>query len=282
MVGGLVEEQEVGLLEQQLAEGHPPPLAAGEVCHAQVARWQVHRVHRDLDLPVEIPEIPGVDLVLHSRLLGEQFLHLFGLDRLAKAGVDLLESLEHRPRMGNGIHHILEHVLPLIEQRLLLEISHGVAVGQPRLSLKLRVDARHDLHERALAGAVAAQETNLGAGIEGEVDVFEQLPLAKLFEEVGDLEDERGSHGRSVRLRWEEGGEELRNEPAELTSWRERYRIAPTPASRRCLVAGGRMMLYDSGTPGAVSTRARPAFAEEPFHARIRHSRRACFHRVGG
>ena len=83
VVRRLVEQEQVGLLEQQFAEGHAASLAAGEVRHPPVARRQVHGVHGDLDLPVQIPEIFGVDLVLNGRLLGEDFLHLPVRHRLA-------------------------------------------------------------------------------------------------------------------------------------------------------------------------------------------------------
>ncbi len=70
VVRRLVEQQQVGLLQQNLAQGDAPPLAAGELRHVGVARRQVHRVHGDFDLAVELPGVHGVDLVLHAGLLG--------------------------------------------------------------------------------------------------------------------------------------------------------------------------------------------------------------------
>ena len=41
VVGGLVQEQHVGVLEQHLAERDSPPLAAGALADAGVRWWQV-------------------------------------------------------------------------------------------------------------------------------------------------------------------------------------------------------------------------------------------------
>jgi hypothetical protein len=88
--------------------------------------------------------------------------------------------------------------------RLLLEVAHRVALGQPGLTVVLLVDARHDLHERALAGAVAAQQADLRAGVEGQVDVLEEFALPKLLVQVADLENE----GRTHRMNGARGREE--------------------------------------------------------------------------
>ena len=194
VIRGLVEQQEIGLLQQEPAEGNAPPLPAGEVGDGPVARRQVHRVHRDLHLPVEIPRVFRLDLVLHGRLLGEQLLHLRFVERLAEPGVDLLEAGQDRLRAGDRLHDVLEHGLVGIQFRLLREIPRGIAVGQPRLTFELTIEPRHDLHERALARPVAAEQPDLGPGIEGEIDVLEELALAELLGQVRNLKDERGSH----------------------------------------------------------------------------------------
>ena len=194
MVRRFVEEEHVGALEEQFAQRHAPPLAAGEVRHLPVTRREVHRVHRDLHLPIEIPGPAGLDLVLDRRLLRQQLFHLLRLHRLTEPGVDRLETGQDRPRRRDRLHDVLEHGLCRIELRLLLEVAGGVAVGEAGLPLIFLVDARHDLHERALPGAVAAEESDLRPRIEGEVDVLEEFPLSELLGQVGDLVDECGAH----------------------------------------------------------------------------------------
>jgi hypothetical protein len=50
------------------------------------------------------------------------------------------------------------------------------------------VHSGHDSQQRAFAGAVAAQDADLGAGVEGEPDIFEDFPLTDLLGQPGHLE----------------------------------------------------------------------------------------------
>ena len=69
MVGRLVEQQQFRLFEQQPAERDAAPLAARKLGHVGIVRRAAERVHRLLDLAVEIPEALGLDLVLQPRHL---------------------------------------------------------------------------------------------------------------------------------------------------------------------------------------------------------------------
>src|SRR5437867_3985752 len=71
VVGGLVEQEQLGLAEEDLAERDAPPLAPRERRHVGLARRKAERVHRHLEPAVELPGARGVDRVLHARLLGE-------------------------------------------------------------------------------------------------------------------------------------------------------------------------------------------------------------------
>ena len=71
VVRRLVEQQQVGFLEEQAAERHAAPLAARERGHVGVAGRAAQRVHRDLQVRVEIPQVLVIDLVLElGRLVG--------------------------------------------------------------------------------------------------------------------------------------------------------------------------------------------------------------------
>ena len=76
MVGRLVEQQQVRLLQQQLAQCHPTTLTAGEHRHVGVGRRQ-QGVHRLLELGVQIPGVAMVQLLLQLTL-GEQLLVIEG------------------------------------------------------------------------------------------------------------------------------------------------------------------------------------------------------------
>ena len=74
VVGRLVEEQDLGGLEQQLAERDAALLAAGEGVDGGVVGRAAQRLHRDVDLAVEVPEVLGVDLVLEGGHLLHQLV----------------------------------------------------------------------------------------------------------------------------------------------------------------------------------------------------------------
>ena len=73
MVGRLVEQQQVGRLQQQPAQRDAAPLAARQRGDVGVRRRQAQRVHRQLEARIEVPGVGGVDLVLDLRLLVETF-----------------------------------------------------------------------------------------------------------------------------------------------------------------------------------------------------------------
>ncbi len=98
MVGRLIQQQQIGLRQQQPAERHPPPLAARERAHVLIARRAAERIHRDLDRALQLPPIDRVDLLLQLGLLGHQRIHV-GIG-IAEAGRDLVEPVEQR--LGRG------------------------------------------------------------------------------------------------------------------------------------------------------------------------------------
>ena len=79
VVGGLVEQQHVGLLQQQAAEGHASALTTREVGNGQVALWAAKGGHGAVELRVHVPRVGSVDEVLHLRLSRHQLVHLVGV-----------------------------------------------------------------------------------------------------------------------------------------------------------------------------------------------------------
>src|SRR5690606_40677109 len=73
----------------------------------------------------------------------------------------------------------ISHRLFGIELRLLRQVADLDAGHRAGFALDLRVDAGHDLEQRRLAGAVEAEDADLGAGEETERDVLQDLPLGR-------------------------------------------------------------------------------------------------------
>ena len=199
VVRGLVQEEHVGLLEQELAEGHATLLAAGEDLHVGVAGGQPHGVHRDFELAVEIPGVRGLDLVLDRGLLVQELLHLVRFEGLAEAGVDGIVAIEEGFRGGHGLHHVAQDILRGVELGLLREVADPRARGGPGGPDEVLLHAGHDPQERALARAVAPQDADLGPGIERQPDILEHLFFAVGLGQVLDREDVLRRHGLRAR-----------------------------------------------------------------------------------
>ena len=90
---------------------------------------------------------------------------------------------------------VAEHVLGLVEARLLRHVADGEARRQAGGAEEVLVFQGHDAQQPALAGAVAADDADLGAGIEGQPDVLEDLALAVGFGEAFDGENVLFRHG---------------------------------------------------------------------------------------
>src|SRR3569833_701193 len=74
MGGRLVQQQQLGLVEQQLAQCNTAARTAGELGDIRIVRRTAQRVHRLVDLAVEIPQPLGLDLILQpGHLVGGLF-----------------------------------------------------------------------------------------------------------------------------------------------------------------------------------------------------------------
>ena len=171
MVGRFVEQEQVGLLEEQLAQCDPAPLAPGQGRDVGVRWWAPQGVHRLLQLGVEVPRVGVVDFLLEGAHLGEQGVEV-GV-RLGHLGADLVITVEFGLDLTRAFLDVAEHGLVLVEDRLLHEDAHGVAGRQPRLPVRGVVQARHDLEHRGLAGAVGTDNADLGSRQERQRHVVE-------------------------------------------------------------------------------------------------------------
>ena len=171
VVGGLVQKQQVGRLEQQAAQGHAAALAAGEHAHGRVRVRALQGVHGLRELGVQVPAISGVDLVLELAHLGHERVEV--RVRVGHLGAHLVEALDLGEDVAKGLLDVLAHGLVLVERRLLLQDAHRVARGEARLAVGDVLEAGHDLEQRGLARAVGAHHADLGAGVHAHRDVVQ-------------------------------------------------------------------------------------------------------------
>lgn len=90
VVGRFVQEQHVGRFQQQLAQRHAAFLTTRKVGDVGVVRRAAQRLHRHVDLAVQIPQVFRVDRVLK----GGHFLHQLVRIILGDLHRDLVEAVD--------------------------------------------------------------------------------------------------------------------------------------------------------------------------------------------
>ena len=128
MVRRLVEQQDVRFLNHQPTQSHPPLLPARERIDFLIGGRTAKRIHRDLELILQLPSVGRFDLLLELRLLIEQLLH-FVRRGLADLVADRFIFFEQRHQFFLAFFDDLFHGLVGIELRLLLEQTDAVAFG---------------------------------------------------------------------------------------------------------------------------------------------------------
>ncbi len=177
VVRRLVEQQHVGLLQQEAAERHTASLAARQHVHRLLGIGTAQGVHRALQHAIDLPAVDLIDPLVEFALTLDQARHLVVRHRLAELLVDLVVLLQQGHRLGAALLDHLAHGLRGVELRLLLQIAHRVTRREDHLALKVLVDARDDLHQRRLTRTVQTDDADLGTVEEREVDVVQYFFL---------------------------------------------------------------------------------------------------------
>ena len=163
VVGGFVQQQDVGFLQQQPAQGHAPLFAARQHIHRRIARRAAQCVHGHLQAGVQVPGIECVQPFLDFTLALDQLVHFVVVHRFGELVVDFFKRIEQVHRLLNALLHDLPNGFLRIHQRLLLQVAHRVARGEHRFAVEFRVHTGKDAQQRRFAGAVEPQDTDLGA-----------------------------------------------------------------------------------------------------------------------
>jgi hypothetical protein len=138
---------------------------------------QAQRIGRDLELRVERRGVRGGEQLLQLLLLGGELVEVrIGL-RVFR--VDLLEALLRGEDLAQALLHRLAHGVAGFELRLLRQVADADSGHRGRLAFVLLVDARHDAQHGGLARAIEPQQADLGAGVERDGDVLDDLALGR-------------------------------------------------------------------------------------------------------
>ena len=198
VVRRLVEQQQVGRLQQQPAERDATALAARERADLGLARRHAQRVHGRRQRALEVPAVDRVDALLHLAHLGQRALHLVGVERLGQPRRDRVEAVEQVARGAHAVLDVLVDRARLVELRLLVEHADGRARRQQHVAADVRVDARHDAQQRALARAVRAEHADLRAVQERQRDAVEHGAIGRVaLHQPAQREDDLLAHRRA-------------------------------------------------------------------------------------
>jgi len=188
VVGGLVEQQDVGRSEQGLGQQHPQTHAAGE--------------HRELFLlhvggnAQADEQALGLVLGVVPVFLGDGHLELGELHAdlvVHLAGGEQLFLLLHRGPQARVAHdHDVGNLVVLVLVVILVQHRHaGLGRDRDRAGVGLEV-SRQDLHERRLAGTVGPGQAVAVAGLERGGHVVEQNAAAIRLPDLRNGEHEAG------------------------------------------------------------------------------------------
>ena len=119
VVGRLVEQQQVGVAEEQAGERHAALLAAGERGDVGVVGRAAQGVHRDVDVALEVPGVGGGDPVLERGLLGADGV-VVGVG-VGPLGHDRVVLVDEGLDLGDAVQDVALDVLGRVELGLLAE-----------------------------------------------------------------------------------------------------------------------------------------------------------------
>ncbi len=187
VVGGLVEQEQIGLAQQELAQRDPSPLPTGKGGDRRIGRRTPQSVHRLLELGVELPRVVVVEDLLELTHLLHQLVGVVGGHQLG----DRVVAVELLLDLAEPLLDVAEDCLLLVERRLLLEDADrrtGLDVG---LAVVRLIQSRHDLQDARLAGPVGTDHADLRARQEVQRHVVEDdlvaVGLADLQHAVDEL-----------------------------------------------------------------------------------------------
>ncbi len=177
VVGRFVQQQHVRLLQQQAAQRHAALFTTGQVGDLGIPRRQAERIGGHVQLVFQGMRITGGQDRLQALLLLGQRVEVGTF-----LGVGGIHRFQRSLRLQHFAHAFLDrlaHGLVRVQFRFLRQVADLDARLRAGLALEIGVHAGHDLEHGGLAGAVQAQQADLGTREEGQRDVLDDLPLGR-------------------------------------------------------------------------------------------------------
>ena len=187
VVGGLVEQQQVRLLQQELAQRDAAALTTGEQGDVGVGGRAAQCVHGLFQLGIDVPGVGRVDRFLQlSHFLEEGIVVSVGAGHFLG---DLVEALDLAVDFADAFLDVAQDGLVFVQRRLLQQDAYRVAGAEPGLTVGGSVQAGHDLENGGLTGTIRADNANLGPREEGHAYVIEDEFFADSLTGLGHCVD---------------------------------------------------------------------------------------------
>ena len=173
MIGGFVEQENIGFREQESGECDAAALSTREGLDGCIRRGTTEGAHSQFKPRIQIPGIGVVERILQFGLLGDEGIEI-GV-RFAKAEVDLFVPRQHVDKGLHGFADGLNDGFGFVELGFLLQQADGVTLRHGYLADIVGVNTGHDAQQGRFARSVQAENADLGAVIEAERDIAQDL-----------------------------------------------------------------------------------------------------------
>ena len=190
MVGGLVEQQEVGLLKKKLGEreAHLPSAGKffGQARPVFFGETQAHQ--HSSDFGFDGIAVAGAEFMLDAVVaVGDGVVFRAGVVQFRHAVRQRFQFRFHGAQVVEHRHAFGKDATAREREAVLRKISGRRSLRNDQAAIVERVHASQNLHERGFAGAVAADQADTVAGRDEPVRVFEEEFVAETFSGAGKL-----------------------------------------------------------------------------------------------
>jgi hypothetical protein len=184
VIGGLVQNGDIGAGDEQLREGDAPSLSAAARPARPVDVTNSQTVEKAQGLMPAFPSAEPCDAVVQLRLFREEQTQRgairLGADPRANLGV----PQGGRPPSGQSVFHHRPRARLSVQLRFLREVADGEPSADAERARIGNLQASENARERRLASSVGTDKTYLLASSQVESGVFEDDLRAKGFSKV--------------------------------------------------------------------------------------------------
>ena len=197
VVRRLIQQQNVRILQEQLRQRQPPLLPAAEArdLHPELCVGKAEPVKNLIDLVVDAVPTERLDLAFQPLLLLEQAIEFRALGR-THVVEDLFELAVGLVQIPEGALGLAAQRLVRVQFRILVQVARPAAALEPHGSAVGTDDPGEDLHQRALAAAVAPDHAHALAGLDRDRHAIENDALS---ERVTNIDGGQQRHGAKCR-----------------------------------------------------------------------------------